>query len=115
MHRLAALPLATPRHEDPVSSQEFGTLVLSPAGTPDARIPAAAIRAGAGGIVDLSFCKSSAADIRYATNVVAQVRRLADGPVGVLLDADEPQGDETLLSALLNTAEAPDLVLFALR
>ena len=115
MHRLATLSLATPRHEDPVPSQEFGTLVLSPAGTPDARIPAAAIRAGAGGIVDLSFCTSAAADIQNATDVVAQVRQLADGPVGVLLDADEPAGDDELLSTLLSGAQAPDLVLFALR
>ena len=113
MHRLATLPLATPRHEDPVPAQEFGTLVLSPAGTPDARIPAAAIRAGAVGIVDLSLCDSSVAGIRHAMDVVAQVRHLADGSVGVLLDADLLAGDDTLLSAVLSSADAPDMVLFA--
>src|SRR4051794_41828315 len=84
MHRMATLPLATPAHEDPVSSQEFGTLVLSPAGTPDARIPAAAIRAGAGGVVDLSFVDTAVDEMAAAAGIPGG-RRVADGPGGVVV------------------------------
>ena len=99
MHRLATRPGETA----PLSSSGFGTLVLSPAGAPDIRIPAAASRAGAIGVLDLTFCPQGD---RMAS--LHDLQAAARGPVGVLVDADDP-GLPDLLQA------APGIVMLSAR
>src|SRR5688572_18288922 len=82
----------------------FDFIVLSPPGTPDPRLPIAAARSGAFGVLDLQFCDDPAAG-------VAALRRLEEqgrGRHGVL-------ADERFVGHLLDASERlPDAVLLAL-
>src|SRR4051794_31927177 len=88
-----------------VTSHPLDFIVLSPPGTPDVRLPAAAARAGALGVLDLRFAPDEAA----ATQALIDLDRHGRGRIGVLLDAPDAR-----LRALLDAAgRVPDAVLLA--
>lgn len=82
---------------------DFAFTVLSPAGHPDARLPVAACRAGALGVLDLAFC--AAEDTAAARAALADLARHGHGRFGVQV------AGEALLTIALDAA--PDAVLLA--
>src|SRR5579884_2626670 len=84
------------RVEDQRQRQDFGFLVLSPAGRPEAALPIAASRAGAVGVLDLQWCRAP----EQAAVELDRLLRLGRGRLGVLLEGD----DAALLDLVLARA-----------
>jgi acyl transferase domain-containing protein/NAD(P)H-dependent flavin oxidoreductase YrpB (nitropropane dioxygenase family)/NAD(P)-dependent dehydrogenase (short-subunit alcohol dehydrogenase family) len=99
-----------PRNVPLTSRPDLDFIVLSPPGGPDVRLPVAASRAGAIGVLDLQFAGDPAA----AHSALAELARLGKGRFGVLVAGDEPVLDELVdrpghrPDAILLAGTAPD-------
>ena len=98
--------VATPK------STALAFIVLTPAGTPDARLAIAASRAGATGVLNLEFTKDRPKALRALSTLEAH----AGGSFGVMVDASSPGLLKAVLEAsprgfgtviLTNPAEVP--------
>lgn len=97
--------LSSPAHRRQASRntlENFEQFVVSPGGSFNASLPIAASRAGAIGLLDLTYLR----DARHAARETARLARLARGAYGLLLHARLDEVTQAALDALGDDADA---------